>query len=352
MKKGFTLIELLAVILILGIIALIAIPMVSDAIEEAKKNAAINTAYGYVKAIENNNALSDINPASYTYIGNENVSNINSLVSLKGTKPSSGSVNVVDGFVSTASLCIGKYQVSYSNSKATISGKCGEILTYPVFANGTAVYFNPETGLTCDSSSSVSTSGTINGCMKWYTFLDDENSSSVNMILDHNVRLYGVLYSGENALLGPDSSAQSILNVLQEDASTWLGVPTRTDTVNITSTNSEGDSYTFTVNYNGLKARIISVEEILEIINNTTFDVVTSDDTSSVSLTGYEWLIDNLYEGGYHHSYWTLNPVANNYYYAWMLDDYPPAGLSSNQVDASGNAGLRPVITIPKSLLD
>ena len=39
MKKGFTLIELLAVIMILGVIALIAIPVVSNIIEESRKKA-------------------------------------------------------------------------------------------------------------------------------------------------------------------------------------------------------------------------------------------------------------------------------------------------------------------------
>jgi type IV pilus assembly protein PilA len=51
-KKGFTLIELLAVILILGIIALIAIPVVNNIIKEAKRGAFETTANNVVSAVE------------------------------------------------------------------------------------------------------------------------------------------------------------------------------------------------------------------------------------------------------------------------------------------------------------
>ena len=40
-KKGFTLIELLAVIIILGVLLLIAVPTVSKYIEDSRKNAYI-----------------------------------------------------------------------------------------------------------------------------------------------------------------------------------------------------------------------------------------------------------------------------------------------------------------------
>lgn len=49
-KKGFTLIELLAVIIILAVIALIATPVVLSVVENARVEAAKNSAYGVIDA--------------------------------------------------------------------------------------------------------------------------------------------------------------------------------------------------------------------------------------------------------------------------------------------------------------
>ena len=51
MKKGFTLIELLAVIVILAVISLIAIPIVMNIIEDSRQAAAKRSAEGYVRAV-------------------------------------------------------------------------------------------------------------------------------------------------------------------------------------------------------------------------------------------------------------------------------------------------------------
>lgn len=50
-QKGFTLIELLAVIVILGILMLIAIPSVTKYIDKSKKEAYINNAQSYIEAV-------------------------------------------------------------------------------------------------------------------------------------------------------------------------------------------------------------------------------------------------------------------------------------------------------------
>ena len=85
MKKGFTLVELLATIVVLGVIALIAIPTVMDSVATAKEQAALSSIDGLIKAAEN-----------YYYKrsseGNEisEYENILSLIEYKGEQPESG----------------------------------------------------------------------------------------------------------------------------------------------------------------------------------------------------------------------------------------------------------------------
>ena len=51
-KQGFTLIELLAVIVILAVIALIATPLITNTINNARKNADRESARSYVSTVE------------------------------------------------------------------------------------------------------------------------------------------------------------------------------------------------------------------------------------------------------------------------------------------------------------
>ncbi len=52
-KKGFTLIELLAVIIILGVLMIIAIPSVTSYIQNSRKSAYVDSAVAYVDAVKN-----------------------------------------------------------------------------------------------------------------------------------------------------------------------------------------------------------------------------------------------------------------------------------------------------------
>ena len=96
-KRGYTLIELLAVIVILAIIALIATPIILNMIENAKKGAAKDSAYGYIEAIDFQNSMSGIDDEKYKMVGPGEDLDVTGLdVKVKGSKPDSGKI-LLDG---------------------------------------------------------------------------------------------------------------------------------------------------------------------------------------------------------------------------------------------------------------
>lgn len=76
-KKGFTLIELLAVIIILGVLMLIAIPSVTEYINNSRKNAFLDSGSAFISAItvkvnaaEDGFNLNDPTKAYYVTVSN------------------------------------------------------------------------------------------------------------------------------------------------------------------------------------------------------------------------------------------------------------------------------------------
>lgn len=382
-SKGFTLIELLAVIVILAIIALIATPTILGVIEKARKGAAESSALGYIDAVEKQIAINtlDYNKANITD-GVYTVAQLTTAgVNVKGQKPRDDSiVKVEKNQVVDYSLKIGDYVVDYDatkkkavadkkeNPKTELNGSTPtpSETTYKVFANGEVVYFNPTAGAKCKNGEA--------GCMKFYAFLDEGASSDkINMILDHNTTS-NIAYNVSNDNSTPDDTFKQKLSDDTKDWKTYAGtVPRlitadeiakitgadRADTIKWSSTKLYGKDDIETQSayfyFDGAKS-----------VSKTTYSNTDGWQKRIPAAKGeseYAWLFDNTtgcesYGCNFNdpvnttnnYGYWTSTPVnyAGSSSRVWLVDDY---GYLFNSSAANAGRGVRPVITVSKSIV-
>ena len=322
-NKGFTLVELLAVIVILAIIALIATPIILNVINDAKKQAAKDSAYGYMDAVEKyivSSELEDKSIQDRTY----SVEELNSMgVSVKGSTPDNGNIEIKNSSVKSYDIGIDGYVVR--------NGKVDKVSTTKSFKNGTAVYYNPVSREKCTGYTEAnSITGKNSGCMKWYVFNDKEGNATVNVILDHNTTA-GVAYNST----GNNSEMKEVKKALENDTKDWKNT-----------------------------ARLITANEVAKITGYTSwgtnitgypwfcFDTNQPDTTNECAkaqgTSEYAWLFDYTYECtnyGCNTSdlstwgYWTSTS-------SWHVSRF---GHLSNTNANYADSGVRPVITISKS---
>ena len=129
-KKGFTLIELLAIIVILAIIAVITVPIILNIIENSKKGAATDSAYGFKDAVNKAYVTklsgdSDYSIADDTYTVEELKTQIG--LSLSGKEPGSNSwVTIEKNEVTEGCLQYDEFKVEFTDGKVsnTEKGQC------------------------------------------------------------------------------------------------------------------------------------------------------------------------------------------------------------------------------------
>ena len=410
-KKGFTLLELLAVIVILSLILVIAVPSVNKYIKQSKEKAyntqistIIEAAQAYASAnsgllprkeefvvkitlgqlkssglikeeVKNPNDDKYFDDAltieikkkgeTYTYdivestittrdgekspIINFNGSpmvtyNLNATYTELGASATDSDGNAISNIVIDKSNLVmsteGIYQVKYTatDTKGISSTVYRNVyVSNNKYANGTAIYFNPNSNSVCSKAEATSNTSKSNGCMKWYTFNDD-GSSTVNLLLDHNTTAtFAWASTGTNA-----NGPVEVKKQLENDIASWNGAVKST-------------------------ARLIEASEIAKITgypnwNNNRYYFHTNSNTEYKGAAGtnkYAWLFDNTYNCTTYGcnvadssagAYWTNTADSGSFNTAFTVYYIGILSHDNSVANASG-PGVRPVITVSRDKL-
>lgn len=118
-KKAFTLIELLAVIILIGVIAVITLPKISDSLENSRKNAVQTSTYGYEKAVEEFTLSQEMNKNKIKLDGVYNIDEYGNIyneeeyyeLGFDGKKPKNGILTYDQNEIIYGCITIDKYTV-------------------------------------------------------------------------------------------------------------------------------------------------------------------------------------------------------------------------------------------------
>ena len=353
MKKGFTLIELLAVIVILAVIALIATPAVLNIIEDSKKSAAEASARNIVRTAESHymENIMENKP-------NSNIDLSTDTLKYDGEKAKKGLLSYDTNGNAYGKMYISGYCVEVSSNGTITSTKTNEsectidIPEVTTYANGTVVYYNPETNTFCHWSQTVSTTGTKTGCMRWYVF-NDKGNDTVNLLLDHNTTATVAWVSKEDYIAAGGTETEwgsngnnnkgpiTALKQLESDTSSWN---------------------------KSINPRLIEAQEIVNITGYPNWDnnVYSFHDNKQTTYEGaagtnkYAWLFDNTWScttngcnvaDSSTYGYWTATAHSRISSAAWNVHCH---GILNRLefIELSNYYGVRPVVTVLKSNIE
>ena len=391
-KKGFTLIELLAVIVILGIITVIAVPKVLDIINKSKESAASSSIKLVKDAIKTQVASSDLTGPVFTketdgcYLFNfddQTTGNAKAL-EIRNKDKVSGSIKYCNNTFSDDTLKFDGNSISKDEPKGKIICKRATTLHTEKCTQTDSQYFCSGAGYTASGSkgtnkitygnlgtNGVLTSGDAFDCdvngdgeynpgtERFYYVSDYYNTSTKSFESDtavliyynnvssgnsNNKTLYAYDSSGEN-FHGPRTAIKELPTTSQ-----WSNISLKNTTRSISNesgSNTTTGGTTNNFNYAGYTARLLTIEELRIATENNgipTFQVGELDN--------FTYLLENTsFSNENNFAWWLENVRSDNSRQAWSVNGYYRT-VYGNTVEDISSTGVRPAIEVSKTNIE
>jgi len=394
-KKGFTLIELLAVIVILGIITVIAVPKILDIINKSRESAS-NSSIKLIKdAIKTQVASSDLTGPVFTketdgcYIFNfdDQTSGNAKVLEIKNKDKVSGSIKYCNNTFSDDTLKFDGKSINKDEEKGKIICKRATTLHTEECTQTDSQYYCSGAGYTTSGTKGTSTitygnlgnkgvltsgdafdcdvngDGVFDSETERFYYVSDYYNTSTKAFEDDTAVLiyYNNVSTGSpsnNTTYAYDSSGENFYGPRTAFAqlpttSQWSNMSLKNTTRAILNENesntTKGGVLPSNYSYEGYAARLLTLQEIrqaTEISNMPTFKVGELDN--------FTYLMENTKFSSDSNSAWTWwleNARSDNSICAWYVNGYHRL-VTNDIVSYAGLVGVRPVIEVSKKNID
>ena len=382
MKKGFTLIELLAVIVILAIIALIATPIILGIIKDARESANQRSAELYLEAVK-------LSVARHSLSGGVTTNNLTCTVNSNGTltcneteievdvtqKATGGTITFTNGMITNVEdLAIGERTYELSNGVLVATGSATPLVSYTITVNITNGTYTGDTSINENGNATVTLTPsenyelpseiTVTGATSNYnsttgaiTLSNPTGNVSISVTCTAPVSYVCTKQGTASQTIGAEYACS-----LDTDR-TFYVLKVNTDTIdlimdrNYTDSNvpvtvawcQSGSSNTCTPNITRYVTYIQTAFGSNVTVSIPTKAQIEAAYTGSMPTWLYDYLEDTTHPVSDVYGYWTASPLAGYSDDAWFV--YCDGDLYFNVV-SSDDYGVRPVITISKSLMN
>ena len=355
-EKGFTLIELLAVIVILAILMVVAVPKILNVIENSRKSAAESSIKLVKDAIKTQVTSGSIMGTSftsnddgcYTFNFDDQTSGNAKKLQLKNKENITGTIKYCNGKFSDDTLVFNGQKIIVCKRATTLHTD----KTY-TFGNKNVTERTLKSGDAFDCD--VNGDETYDQDTERFYYVTDMDDSTAVLIYYSNVekgkpsnsKLVAYDKSGEN-WHGPRTAIEQL-----PSTSEWRNVSLTSNVRSIIAqdgTNSTtGGSLPSNFSYSGKAARLLTIQEVRKATGNK--DIPTRQ---AGELDNFNYLLENTkYSNASigNYGYWLENPRSGSSDNAWLVtggsryvDDYP--------VSNAGGYGVRPAIEVSKSNIE